>query len=47
MTGGTEETAEWRDLGDRKRESGVRGMRVTGPPAWREGHSQQGGLESC
>lgn len=23
------------------------GVRETGPPAWREGHSQQGGSEAC
>lgn len=46
IAGGNEETAERRDLG-MERESRGWGMRETGPPAWREGHSQQGGLESC
>lgn len=45
----------WREGGDSrtegfrngKREMGGWGVRETGPPAQREGHSQQGGLESC
>lgn len=48
----------WREVGDgrmegfrdgeRGRVGGVGwGVRETGPPAWREGHRQQGGSESC